>query len=130
MSDVLLDSHVVIWLATAPELLSPDASAAVASARDLMVVGATWYELAWLHRAGRLQSRTPVRAWLDVLAEGIRTLPLTPAIAARAVSLPDSFPKDPTDRVIFATAVEHGLTLVSADRAMRRHDDERRFVVW
>jgi PIN domain nuclease of toxin-antitoxin system len=32
--------------------------------------------------------------------------------------------------MIFATAVEHGLNLVTGDGAMRRHDVARRVVVW
>lgn len=130
MNGLLLDTHVALWLAGDPERLSPDAAAAVASADELLLASPSWYELAWLHRAGRVRSRTPLRAWLDVVAVGLRTLPMTPAVAARAVSLPDTFPKDPFDRMIFATAVEHGLNLVTGDGAMRRHDVGRRVVVW
>ena len=95
-----------------------------------MVVGPTWYELAWLHRSGRLPSKTPLRAWLDVLAQGVRTLPITPAVAARAASLPNAFPKDPFDRLVFATAVEYGIRLVTRDEAIRRFDTDGRVVIW
>jgi PIN domain nuclease of toxin-antitoxin system len=44
---------------------------------------------------------------------------MTPAIAGAAVSLPSSFPRDPADRLIYATAIEHGLDLVTKDQEIR-----------
>jgi PIN domain nuclease of toxin-antitoxin system len=55
---------------------------------------------------------------------------LTPAIAETAVSLPSSFPGDPADRLIYATAIEHGLRLVTKDRNLRRHRHPRPIAVW
>lgn len=46
-------------------------------------------------------------------------LPITADIALQAFELPTSYPKDPADRIIGATAVVNGLTLVTADRAIR-----------
>lgn len=77
-----------------------------------------------------LAARIPLRTWLDELSLGVRTLPLTPAIAARAVALPDGSPRDPADRIIFATAVEHRLRLVTRDRRMREHDAADNVVTW
>jgi hypothetical protein len=42
-----------------------------------------------------------------------------PRIAARTNELPESFPGDPFDRTIVATAAALNLTLVTADAAMR-----------
>jgi PIN domain nuclease of toxin-antitoxin system len=63
----------------------------------------------------------PIRSWLERLADGLQTLGLTPAIAATAVALPSSFPGDPADRLVYATAVEHGCLLVTKDGRLRRH---------
>jgi len=130
MTTVLIDTHVAHWLACDPARLSEAAATAIKAASGLAVAGPTWYELAWLHQSGRLQSTLPLRTWLDGLAEGLRTLPLTPAVAARAVALPANFPRDPFDRIIFATAVEHGLRLVTRDEAIRRYDAGGRVAVW
>jgi PIN domain nuclease of toxin-antitoxin system len=46
-------------------------------------------------------------------------LPITPEIAARAVSFPESYTKDPQDRLIAATALVEGIELVSHDRSIR-----------
>jgi PIN domain nuclease of toxin-antitoxin system len=47
-------------------------------------------------------------------------LPITPEIAARAVSFPDSYPKDPQDRLIGATALVEGMELVTHDKQIRK----------
>lgn len=72
----------------------------------------------------------PVRSWLEQLAAQVRTLPLTPAIADTAVSLPSSFPGDPADRLIYATAIEHGLRLVTKDRKLRAHRHPQPLALW
>ena len=72
----------------------------------------------------------PVRSWLEQLGAQVRTIPLTPAIAATAVSLPSSFPGDPADRLIYATAVEHGWRLVTKDRRLRDHRHPRPLALW
>ena len=81
----------------------------------------TWYELGWLARRGRISVSLPIGTWLGHLAGSVRTAALSPAIAATAVALPDTFPGDPADRLIYATAVEHGWRLVTKDDRLRRH---------
>jgi len=46
-------------------------------------------------------------------------LPITPEIAARAVSFPDPYPKDPQDRLIGATALVEGIQLVTHDNLIK-----------
>jgi PIN domain nuclease of toxin-antitoxin system len=55
---------------------------------------------------------------------------LTPAIADTGVALPSSFPGDPADRLIYATAIEHGLQLVTKDRAILDHPHPRAMAIW
>ena len=77
-----------------------------------------------------MSAGVPVRSWLDRLASQLRTVPITPGIADTAISLPSSFPRDPADRLIFATAMEHDLPLVTKDRAMRAASGRRVRVIW
>jgi PIN domain nuclease of toxin-antitoxin system len=44
--------------------------------------------------------------------------------------LPDSYPGDPADRLIYATAIEHGWQLVTKDRRMRDYQHARQLTVW
>jgi PIN domain nuclease of toxin-antitoxin system len=53
---------------------------------------------------------------------------MTARICARALSLPASFPNDPADRIIGATALVEGLSLLTADRQIRKSKAVR--VVW
>ncbi len=103
-------------------MLSTGATQAIEQADALAVSGITWFELAWL--------ATPVRSWLDGLSEQVRTIGVTAAIADSATSLPTSFPGDHADRVIYATAVEHGLKLITKDARLRRHRHPAKPVVW
>lgn len=130
MTAVVLDSHVVHWWSAEPERISSTAAEALRQADELAVAAISWFELAWLAKHERIVVTIPVRSWLERLAAQIRTLPFTPAIADTAVSLPASFPGDPADRLIYATAVEHGLRIVTKDRRLRAHRHPRRLVVW
>lgn len=127
---LLLDTHVVHWWSAEPERLSAAATAAVAGAEELAVAGVTWYELAWLATHERITVAVPVTTWLTTLAVEVRTVGITPSVAHTAASLPASFPGDPADRLIFATAVEHGWQLVTKDRRLRDHAYPRQVTVW
>ena len=57
-------------------------------------------------------------------------MPISPAIAATAAALEDSFPADPFDRIIYATAIEHGWQLVTSDQRMLDYPADRTIAVW
>ena len=130
MTTVVLDSHVVHWWSAEPDRLSTAATQALTDADELAVASISWFELAWLAHHERILVTIPIRSWLERLAEPVRTVGITPAIAAAAVALPASFPGDPTDRLIYATAVEHGWRLVTKDRRLRQHRHPRPVTVW
>ncbi len=127
---VLLDTHALVWWTSDPDRLSAAAIRAIEEADEVGVAAITWWELAWLVERGRLSLSIPVRAWIADLARNLLTLPLTPAIAMSAALMPDPFPRDPADRLIYATAVEHGWRLVSKDRRFHEHDLGGAVVVW
>jgi PIN domain nuclease of toxin-antitoxin system len=130
MSALLLDTHVVHWWSAEPGRVSPAARQALEAADELVVAAISWYELAWLARQERIVLNVPVRSWLEGLGAHLRTIGVSPAIADTAVALPPSFPGDPADRLIYATAIEHGFELVTKDGAIADHDRPRSLVVW
>jgi PIN domain nuclease of toxin-antitoxin system len=130
VSTVLLDSHVVHWWSAEPKKLSRTATRKIEAADELAVASISWFELAWLAAHDRIVLAVPIRSWLDGLAAEVRSLGTTPAIAATAVALPASFPGDPADRLIYATAIEHGWELVTKDRRLRGHRHPRPIAVW
>ena len=120
---ILLDTHIVIWLAFEPDKLSKRAKEVIRAARiqgGLAIAGITLPELAWLAEKGRVETTLSVESFVRLSAAKMTVLPITPEIAARAVSFPDSYPKDPQDRLIGATALVEGIQLVTHDRQIRK----------
>lgn len=130
ITTVVLDSHVVHWWSAEPKRISSAAAETLSEADELAVAAISWFELAWLAKHERIVATIPIRSWLEHLAAQVRTLPLTPAIAETAVSLPSSFPGDPADRLIYATAIEHGSRLVTKDRKLRAHRHPQHLALW
>ena len=130
MTTVLLDSHVIQWWSAEPNRLSAAAAKALTEADELAVAAISWFELAWLAKHERIAVTIPIRSWLEQLASEVRTLGLTPAIADAATSLPPSFPGDPADRLIYATAIERGCRLVTKDPRLRSHRYPRPLTLW
>jgi PIN domain nuclease of toxin-antitoxin system len=130
MSALLLDTHAVHWWSAEPTRLSRSAQQALDTAEELLVAAISWYELAWLARHERIVLDIPIRSWLEELGANVRTIGLTPAIADAAVSLPSSFPRDPADRLIYASAIEQGTRLVTKDRSIANYDAPRNLVLW
>ena len=121
---ILLDTHVVLWLVSEPERLSKNAKAAIGEARQngegLAVSGFTLIELAMLYGKGRIRlGMSPESFLLEVEAQFV-VLPVSARACARTLTLPASYPKDPADRVIGATALVEGMVLVTADAEIRR----------
>jgi PIN domain nuclease of toxin-antitoxin system len=130
VSGLLLDTHVVHWWSAEPKRVGKGARQALEEAEELVVAAISWHELAWLARHERIAVTVPIRTWLQDLSAQVRTIGVTPAIADAAVALPTSFPGDPADRLIYATAIEHGLALVTKDKAIRDHDRPRSVTIW
>lgn len=127
---MVLDTHVLHWWSSEPARVSTAASAAMEEAAELAVADISWYELAWLAKHERIVVTVPIVSWLRQLAAQVRTIPATPAIAAAAVALPASFPNDPADRLIYATALENGWRLITKDRNLRAHRHPNPVALW
>jgi PIN domain nuclease of toxin-antitoxin system len=120
---ILLDTHVLIWAREDSKRLSRAASSAIRRAeRDggLAVSAITMWELASLFANGKLQAYGTVEASVRLLIEDMTVRPITPEIAALATQFPDDYSRDPSDRLIGATARAEGLTLITHDDKIRR----------
>lgn len=124
---IVLDTHAWVWWLADPAKLAPRARRAVDRAvrgGDGVAVSAiSVWEVAMLVERGRLALTVDVAEWLQ-LAEavpGVRFVPVDNAIALRAVRLPDFPHPDPADRLIAATALGAGGSLVTADRRLRSY---------
>jgi PIN domain nuclease of toxin-antitoxin system len=78
------------------------------------------WEIASLAENGRIESTMSIESFIRECVSKVSVLPITPGIAARAVSFPESYPKDPQDRLIGATALVEGVGLVTHDRGIAK----------
>lgn len=122
---IVLDTHAWLWWLAAPERLSQAAKQAVEQAPLIGVSTLSAWELAMLALRGRISLDRDVSLWVKQALADERVDSLAPsAEVAVAAGLLDaqSFPGDPVDRLIYATARSLGATLVTRDAAIRAFD--------
>jgi PIN domain nuclease of toxin-antitoxin system len=78
----------------------------------------TLWEIATLVELKRLRLGRPLRDWLEraVAPPLVRRVGISPAVAAEVAALPDTFHRDPADRIIVASARTVGAKLLTQDR--------------
>ncbi len=124
---ILLDTHVWLWLNDAPHLLSQASRRAIGNASAIGVSPLSCWELSLLERHGRIGFDRGAETWIRqaLAADGIRVADLHPAAAVAAAQLDESFPRDPIDRLLYTTAVELAVPLVTKDSHLRAADPRR-----
>jgi PIN domain nuclease of toxin-antitoxin system len=86
----------------------------------MTIVAQEALELATLVTKGRIRLDISLESFLQAVESRFVVLPISGRACARAMGLPATYPRDPADRVIAATAPVEGLSLLTADRAIRR----------
>lgn len=117
----LLDTHILIWWLNDVSRLSAEQREVIESAgadSPLLVSDISLWEVATFYDLGRIRLTVPLREWLDkaVAPPLVRRQGISPAIATELAALPDSFHRDPADRILVATARVFGATLLTHDR--------------
>ncbi len=121
---ILLDTHVVLWWLEGGGSLSAAARQAIEDAQVLLVSPVTCWEVGTLVAKRKVALDRDVLDWTaDLYArDRIDVAALTPSAAARAGALGlEGFHGDPADRLLYATARELGVPLVTRDRDMTAH---------
>jgi PIN domain nuclease of toxin-antitoxin system len=80
----------------------------------------SFYEIANAARRGRLHLHSTIQEFIAAAQQRLELEPLTPAIAICAAELPKPFHGDPMDRIITATAIVGGYTLITRDDRIRK----------
>ena len=119
----ILDTHAWVWWVQADPRLDRrtiEALDALPADDRPAVCDISLWEVAMLVALGRLALGEPLESWLEAAADPrtVQVLPITPAIAAEVANLPETFHRDPADRLIVATCRALGHPLVTRDRAI------------
>lgn len=121
---IVVDTHVLIWDALAPERLSLTARQAIETANQeegLLICDISLWEIAMLIQKGRVSVAVDCQSFINLVLQANKTTvqPITPRIATLAVELAAEVSKDPADRLIAATALAGNAPLLTADRILR-----------
>lgn len=118
---IVLDTHVVLWLASGSERLGRRSRRLIDSKLqndEVLAPAVVFWEIAMQVVKGRVRLPEPPAAFRRrTLGLGVREQALDGAIAIAAAEL-TGMHGDPADRFIAATAMSLGAVLVSADSAM------------
>jgi PIN domain nuclease of toxin-antitoxin system len=125
---IAVDTHILIWDALLPARLSPAAAEAIAASNQadgIIVADISLWEIAMLVQKERVQVETDCRTFLNLIlqANKIHVRAITPQIAAFSTQLSTTINADPADRLIVATALVGGVSLVTADRNLLSSDE-------
>ena len=115
---ILLDTHVLVWLATGDPRLPEAFRERVAGGEAMSTSAVIAFEYEELHRRGRLGAGPTFATVVDLL--GLKVEPL-PADVWRQVEQLPPIHRDPTDRILVGHARELKATIATADNAMRRY---------
>lgn len=115
-SAILLDTHTLLWLVSAPERVSAIAREQIAdSTREVVVSAVSAWEIAIKTRLGRLNGEPLLSAWPDILsAMAVTEVAIEAADAILAGRLAWNH-RDPFDRMIVAQAARRGLAIATRD---------------
>jgi PIN domain nuclease of toxin-antitoxin system len=80
----------------------------------------TLLEIAVIESKHRIQLSASLETFLHEVESRFVVLPITGRICVQAMGLPVAYPKDPADRIIAATALVEGISLVTADADIRK----------
>ena len=121
----LLDTHAWIWWIEQDARLGAKEIAALDALpvdRRPFLCDISLWEVATLVELGRLVLDVPLDEWLDAAAHprSVRLLAVSPRIAAEVARLPDTFHRDPADRIIVATSRAQHIPLLTHDDRIRR----------
>ena len=118
----LLDTCALIWLGMGGGSLSDDARRRISAAAQLCYSSISVWEIARLKEEGKLRIPVAADVFMSDLVEayGLTSLPPKDAIMLRAAQLPNHH-RDPADRIIIATALIHGLPVVTGDEKFPKY---------
>jgi PIN domain nuclease of toxin-antitoxin system len=127
VSGFLLDTHYWLWLqmgnAQKLGVQARDQLLAMQQRGELYLSATSVWEVARLSADGHIELGTSVDAFVEEATRdgGLLLVPLSTRVLIESTRLPGDLHRDPSDRLLAATAREHGLALVTRDRELLRY---------
>ena len=120
----LLDTHLLLWAASAPERLSTKArSLLLAIDSRLVFSAASLWEISIKRTLGRTDFNVdPRRLWRMLLVNGYTELAVNSEHAIAVNDLPPLH-EDPFDRILVAQARVEGIVLLTVDKVVARYGE-------
>ncbi len=120
--EILIDTHIFLWLATSPEKLSKKHLALLQARKNKLHLSAmSIAELMIKQSIGQIEIQFDILKACEAME--INLLDFDAASAMKLGTLPMHH-KDPFDRMLIAQAIAHGMTFCTVDRKMELYIDE------
>lgn len=127
---IILDTHIWFWFINQEFDRFPHHwKEMIETTQEVAVSCVSCYEIALAYHKGRIDLPCDPDEWFKASLEpvDIQLLPLTPNIANTAVNL-SSIHKDPFDRIIIATTIEHKAQLASIDTLFSKYIEVEKYL--
>ncbi|MFN3235348.1 MAG: type II toxin-antitoxin system VapC family toxin [Gammaproteobacteria bacterium] len=125
MSELLLDTHVWLWLMEGRSSLTKKVVSLIEKAHvngSIFVSAISCWGIGMLESKKRIVLSMPASEWIkSAVSTGVEVLPLTPEVLLESCHLPGEFHADPADRMIVATARMKNITLVTRDKNILKY---------
>lgn len=123
---IVLDTHTWVWFVSNPELLSKKAKKTIERAvadNNVFISSISAWEVALLTSKKRLLLSMEVADWIkkSEMLPFVNFIPVDNSIAVKSVNLPQPFHSDPADRIIVATAISLGASLITKDERILKY---------
>ena len=123
---IVLDTHAWVWFVSNPELLSQKAKRTIERAvvdENVFISSISAWEVALLTSKKRLLLSMEVADWIkkSEMLPFVNFIPVDNSIAVKSVNLPQPFHSDPADRIIIATTISLGASLITKDEMILKY---------
>lgn len=123
---IVLDTHAWVWFVSNPELLSKKAKRTIERAvvdKNVFISSISAWEVALLTSKKRLLLSMEVADWIkkSEMLPFVNFIPVDNSIAVKSVNLSPPFHSDPADRIIIATAISLGASLITKDERILKY---------
>lgn len=122
---ITMDTHVIIWDALKPELLTQKARDAITIANDtdgIIFSEISLWEIAMLIKKKRIKIDVSYLEFINLIKASNNYIfkGINPEIAELSTTLPSDINLDPADRIICATSIIIDTSLVTADNNLKK----------